>query len=199
MVTLYDYSETAGKKGFPLTEEGLYFSIHKWHNKKGVPVEITADLTENIFTKGEWQIQIDYQLINGLTKARLLKLDKDGKPIENELGAGKEMYVEELPENIPDRVRGWLKLKNNEKGDDEFITTPKAKSYPLINHLFMKEGLVPEKNTKAFGFNWDEIEPLLQDFKFNLKIKQIKGGKGTYFVPIVAPYNDGVTETVTGE
>lgn len=186
-------------KGFPLNENGLLYSISKWHNEKGVPVEINVELTDNRFKPNAFDIQVDYQLINGLSQARLLKLDENGKSIDNELGNGKEMYIEEIPEKIPDRIRGWWKLTNNDEGDEEFIIYPKSKAYQVIHYLFQKEGLIPENIDSVFTFDWDELEPLMNDFKFNLKVKQIKGSNGSYLVPVVAPYDDGVTQTVTGD
>lgn len=187
MVSLIEYNDAEGSKGFPLTQDGLYFSIFKYCNNEGVDVIITPDLVEDYFNKGSYQLQVDYELQQPLSKARLLELDENGKPLPNSLGTGKSMYIEEDPENIPTRCRGWFKLKNNTEGDEEFVTFPKSKAYNLINGVFMDKGLVPTGNRRPVSFDYDELEPLLMGYEFNLKVGEIKGSTGSYYIPLVNP------------
>lgn len=184
MVRVENNASNGSKTGFPLNENGLMFSVFKWANDTGVPVEINVDLTENIFNPGEYQIQTDYNLLESLPKARLLKLDGNGKPVLDDLDKKVEV-IEENPDNIPDRVRGWLKLKNNEKGDEEFVLYPRSKAFPIVNAVFEDAGEIDAGNKKALYFDWDELEPLMNGFAFNMKVKQQKGGSKAYFVPYV--------------
>ena len=170
-----------GKKADPVTSRYFLTSIISWYNEDGIKcgIERVSDPFENKQDNRKAGVAVTLSILDNMPKCRAREIDDNGEVVKemDEFTGEERDKIVQIED--PQEVTFFFNINVEEGEDEEFKVYSLSSAYPLFNHCFIEDGLLPQGNDKNIVFTIDELKESLvgKEFYAFAESRRFKGGK----------------------
>ena len=169
------------RKADAVTGRTFLSSIISWYNEDGIKcgIERVSDPFENKDNNAKAGIAVTLSILDNMPKCRARVIDDDGKVVTYMDDFTGEQVVKMTQIEDPQEVTLFFNINVEDAEEEEFKVYGLSSAYPLINHCFIEDGLLPKGNDKNIIFTLEELKDSLlgKEFYAFAENRQFKGGK----------------------